>query len=118
MNPPRQKRPAIEVMAEVQATAPRLVPFMFMDGAWIWYCGPSLKEDEAARRALSAIGFRFAKRGHVMPDKQTRGYWGHSCDRPTRTHRHRQGGPTHPQPEPQQETEAPAYDAAALLAAL
>ena len=38
------------------------------------------------------------------------------CDRPTRTHRHRQGGPTHHQPE--QETEAPAYDAAALLAAL
>ena len=111
-----QKRPAIEVMADVQAAAPKLVPFMFMDGAWIWYCGPSLKEDEAARRALSTIGFRFAKRGHVMPDKRTRGYWGHSCDRPTRTHRH-QGGPTHNKPE---ETEAPAptFDAAAILAAL
>ena len=75
---------------------------------------------EAARRALSTIGFRFAKRGHVMPDKQTRGYWGHSCDRPTRTHRHRQGGPTNNKPEPEQEEPetAPAFDAAALLAAL
>ena len=118
MNHQRQKRPAIEVMAEVQAACPQLVPHMFMDGAWIWYCGPSLKEHPKLREALSNIGFRFAKRGHVMPDKQTRGYWGHSCDRPTRTHRHRQGGPTHHQPEPQQETEAPAYDAAALLAAL
>ena len=118
MNQQRQKRPAIEVMAEVQAACPNLVPHMFMDGAWIWYCGPSLKEHPKLREALSNIFFRFAKRVHVMPDKQTLGYWGHSCDRPTRTHRHRQGGPTHHQPEPQQETEAPAYDAAALLAAL
>lgn len=74
-------------MAEVQLAAPKLAPHMFMDGAWIWYCGPSIKEDEASRVALKEIGFRFAQRGHVMPDRKTRSYWGHSCDRPTRTKR-------------------------------
>ena len=117
MNQQRQKRPAIEVMAEVQAACPNLVPHMFMDGAWIWYCGPSLKEHPKLREALSNIGFRFAKRGHVMPDKQTRGYWGHSCDRPTRTHRHRKGG-TPLNHHQQEEPEPPAYDPAELLAAL
>ena len=112
MHNQRQKRPASEVMAEVQVTVPRLVPFMFMDGSWIWYCGPSLKGDEASRKALSALGFRFAKRGHLMPDHKTRGWWSHSCDRPTRTHRNRQAPPSQ---EAQPER---TYDPAELLASL
>ena len=79
--------PAPQVQEMVEFVAPHLAVHLRPDGSWLWYCGPSLKEDPAARETLKNLGFRFAKAGHVMPDKQTRSFWGHSCDRPTRRRR-------------------------------
>lgn len=84
---PATTRPISEVMEEVAQKLPSLVPFMFLDGSWIWYCGPALSggENKETRELLGTrgIGFRFAPNGHLMPDKQTLGTWGHSCEAPT-----------------------------------
>ena len=80
------KRSIPEVMGEVGEKLPSLVPFMFLDGSWIWYCGPSLAgaENKETREVLGTrgIGFRFAPHGHLMQDKTTLGTWGHSCEAP------------------------------------
>lgn len=83
-----------EVMGKVQASIPALVEHMFLDGAWIWYCGPSLagKENEPVRQHLKDIGFRFCFKGHPMKNNDGQatnviGTWGHSCEKPTSTRR-------------------------------
>ena len=88
MKPPRLRLSVEEVMAQ-SAKLPALVQHMFLDGEWIWYCGPSLAgaDNKPVREALKEIGFRFAMSGHRMRDpagNQTNvvGTWGHSCQRP------------------------------------
>ena len=80
----RQLRSADEVMAEVSERAPSLLDHCFMDRDWIWVCGVDLRGEHnlKIREAIKEIGFRFSPGGHVMPDGQTRGHWGHSCTRP------------------------------------
>lgn len=71
-------------MAQVFEQTPSLTEHMYVDRDWIWYCGPSLQgeHNRATREALKEIGFRFSPGGHIMPDGETRGTWGHSCQRP------------------------------------
>lgn len=80
----RQLLSTEEVMQRVYEQTPHLTEHMYEDRAWIWYCGPSLQgeHNKATREALKEIGFRFSPGGHLMPDNETRGTWGHSCDRP------------------------------------
>lgn len=52
-----------------------------MDREWVWYCGPSLQGKPADRQVLKDLGFRFSPDGHMMPDGETLGSWGHSCQR-------------------------------------
>lgn len=80
--PARQRMTTEEVVAEVLRKCPSLVEHMFLDREWVWYCGPSLKNNAEVRTALSEIGFRFSPKGHLMPDGETIGSWGHSCLRP------------------------------------
>ena len=78
-----------EVMKRVSQETPALVQHMFLDGEWVWYCGPSLAgaDNKALRESLKEIGFRFCFKGHPMkgPDGQVtnvKGSWGHSCAKP------------------------------------
>lgn len=78
----------IEVLDQVQARAPDLAPHLYLDGKWLWYCGPSLQGEahKPQREALKEIGFRFAGKGHPLKDaegKEITGHWGHSCQAPT-----------------------------------
>ena len=84
MNNKRQIRSVDEVMTEMQERAPALVEHMFLDRDWIWYCGPSLQGEanKPHREVLKAAGFRWSPGGHLMPDNQTKGSWGHSCAKP------------------------------------
>ncbi len=76
-------------MKRVHEDLPALYTHMFMDGEWVWYCGPSLAgaDNKNARETLKEIGFRFAFKGHPMrgadgqPTK-VMGSWGHSCAKP------------------------------------
>ena len=86
-------------MAKVQAKAPGLVPHMYLDGEWIWYCGPSLQgaENKPVREAIKEIGFRFSFTGHVMrthdgSPTNVKGSWGHSCLKPMRFNRSKAKG--------------------------
>lgn len=81
---PKRARPAEDVMADIQLQLPDLAEHMYMDRDWIWYCGPSLQgeENKPKREALKAIGFRFCPGGHDMGDGETKGSWGHCCERP------------------------------------
>lgn len=98
-------------MAQVQARLPALVPHMYLDGAWVWYCGPSLagESNKPTRETLKELGFRFAFSGHVMKDAagqptSTIGSWGNSCQHPTpprrRSHGGRSGSAEAESPEP------------------
>ena len=78
----RKRANGDEVMASIEATLPRLLPHFFYDRDWLWYCGPSLKDDEEARTLLKQLGFRWAKKGHVMQDGVTIGTWSHSLQHP------------------------------------
>ena len=73
---------ADEVMSQLAERAPHLVEHCYLDRSWIWYCGPSLQKDAAARTVLKELGFRYSPAGHEMPDGVTRGSWGHSCQKP------------------------------------
>ena len=76
-------------MKRVHDEIPALYTHMFLDGEWVWYCGPSLAgaDNKNTRETLKEIGFRFAFKGHAMkgadgqPTK-VMGSWGHSCARP------------------------------------
>jgi hypothetical protein len=88
--PPRPRLALDEVLAQVQAKLPALIPHLYRDGEWLWYCGPSLAgaDNKPVRETLKEIGFRFAFSGHRMRNaagEQTDiiGTWGHSCKHPT-----------------------------------
>ena len=93
MTSPKPKRPRLaldEVLAQVQARAPAIIPHLYRDGEWVWYCGPSLagNDNKPVRETLKEIGFRFAFAGHRMRDGEGNqtdviGTWGHSCKHPT-----------------------------------
>jgi len=78
----RRKATGDEVMSEIAERLPSLLNYFYYDRDWLWYCGPSLKDDEASRTVLKTLGFRWAKRGHTMQDGVTIGTWSHSLQRP------------------------------------
>lgn len=71
-------------MADIQLQVPELAEHMYMDREWLWYTGPSLQgeQNRATREHLKTFGFRFAPGGHLMPDGETKGFWGHCCELP------------------------------------
>ena len=87
-----------DVLAWLQAQHPQLHGDAVIDRSWLWLAGDRLKpcqrgcDCEACkakaiiRQAISEYGFRFAKRGHELPDGKL-AWWGHSCERPTRFHK-------------------------------
>lgn len=79
---PRQSKEQVIAALEEQTTG--LLEHMYEDRDWIWYCGPALtgKANAAIRNVLKNLGFRFSPKGHLMPDGETIGTWGHSCQRP------------------------------------
>lgn len=122
MKTPRPRLPIDEVMAQLQAKLPALVLHMFLDGEWVWYCGPSLAGDtnKPTRETLKEMGFRFAFNGHVMKDAEGNatdltGSWGNSCQHPTPTRR-RSG--TRGERNADSDTSSPSSSAIESLAAL
>jgi hypothetical protein len=87
-------------MADVQLHVPHLARHMFMDRDWIWYCGPTLQgaQNLETRGKLKGFGFRFSPGGHLMPDGQTKGHWGHCCEKPMGPRRRRRPTETEEQP--------------------
>lgn len=71
-----------EIMERLGSKAPHLAENCYLDREWVWYCGPSLRENPADRAVLKEMGFRWSKAGHLMPDGKTVGTWGHSCQKP------------------------------------
>ncbi len=80
----RQPIPMSEVQAWLAVNQPQLEVVRERD--WLW-CVTSLAgpehaaEREAIKTMLDGNGFRFAKKGHVLPDGRV-SYWGHACDHP------------------------------------
>ena len=117
MTPNRDPRPMAEVLADVEKHLPALVAHCYVDRDWLWYCGPSLAGDhnKATRETLSALGFRYAPKGHTMQDGATVGSWSHSCAEPRkRIFRRRNFHHTNNN----QHDEQPAFDPIGALAAL
>jgi hypothetical protein len=80
--PKREKLPVQTVLEWLQEHYPQLHEVAELDRNWVWL-PVDLRGDEwkEVREALKEFGFRFAKRGHVLPSGNT-GTWAHSCDKP------------------------------------
>lgn len=78
----KPRRTIEEVLEQVRTTLPQLEPHMVVERAWLWYAGPSLQHEPATRAALKALGFRYARLGHQLPDGRI-GTWANSCLAPT-----------------------------------
>lgn len=87
----RQPIPQATVLAWLAEHQPQLEAVI--ERHWIWIAS-SLQGDEhaAEREALKTMldgnGFKFARKGHTLPDGRV-AYWAHACACPTRFHRHR-----------------------------
>ncbi len=90
---PRAPVPVETLVATLRERSPALLSHCRIDGAWLWYCGPSLKDYPEARALLSSLGFRFARRGHPIKGTPHVGSWGHACAHPTPFRRHRTPAP-------------------------
>ena len=120
MTPNRDPRPMAEVLADVEKHLPALVAHCYVDRDWLWYCGPSLAGDhnKATRETLSALGFRYAPKGHTMQDGETVGSWSHSCEAP-RGRMFRKGSRNFSQhTNTNNQHDEPAFDPIGALAAL
>jgi hypothetical protein len=78
----KEKIPMTEVLAWLNANHPTLHTAAVAERDWLWLCC-DLRGDhnKAVRDSIGEYGFRFAKRGHTLPDGQV-SYWSHSCLRP------------------------------------
>ncbi len=80
----RQPIPMSEVQAWLAVNQPQLEVVRERD--WLWIAS-SLQGDshaaerEAIKTMFDGNGFRFAKKGHVLPDGRV-SYWGHACEHP------------------------------------
>lgn len=87
----KQKIPMSEVMTWLNTTQPALHSDAHVDRDWVWITTDLRGDDNKERReAIKEFGFRFAMRGHDLPNGKT-AFWGHSCNRPTRFKRHGKG---------------------------
>lgn len=82
--PNREPRPMAEVMDDLKAQLPDMIGHFYTDRSWLWYCGPSLagEANKPTRETLSALGFRYAPKGHPMEAGGLVGSWSHSCAEP------------------------------------
>ena len=101
-----------EVQEAIATRIPDLAEYLQSDREWLWYCGPSLagEGNKPIREALKEIGFRFTPGGHLMPDGETKGSWGHSCHHPIRKFKQR--------PRNSEEEPAEQFDPLAAFAAM
>lgn len=74
--------PTADVLAWLQNTHPALHQTAAVERAWVWLTA-DLRGDhnKPARESIKQFGFRFAKRGHTLPDGQI-AFWAHSCSAP------------------------------------
>lgn len=74
--------PQSDILAWLSETQPQLHPVT--ERAWVWITD-DLRGDQnkPAREAIKAKGFRFAKKGHTLPDG-TVAFWAHSAEAPRR----------------------------------
>ena len=80
--PPREKISQSEVLDWLFEHHPALHAKSSLERDWVWLDydlrGDSNKE---IRESIKAFGFRFAKRGHTLPDGKI-AMWAHSCEKP------------------------------------
>ena len=78
----KEKLPMTEVLAWLHANHPTLHAAATVERDWLWLCC-DLRGDhnKAVRDSISEYGFRFAKRGHTLPNGFV-SFWSHSCTKP------------------------------------
>lgn len=118
MKTPKPSIPLPDVLAWLKENHPHLHATAEIDRNWCWITeNLSGESNKAVRESLKASGFRFAKRGHVLPSGKA-GTWANSCTAPLPFYRKSKGGSrnaaptTHEQPEP--ETDAALDEALAF----
>lgn len=79
-NMTREPVPQVAVLTWAEENVPQLE--MVPERQWLW-CVTNLQGEanKAARETIKAAGFKFAKKGHTLPDGRI-AYWAHSCDAP------------------------------------
>ena len=71
-----------EVLAWLQQNYPKLWSKAEADRAWLWLpVDLRGQEYDATRKALGEFGFRYARKGHLLPSGKV-GTWAHHCTRP------------------------------------
>lgn len=69
-------------MEWLAANHPNLAELAERDRDWVWLAiNLSGDTNKPTREAIKAFGFRFAKRGHVLPSSRT-AFWGNACQSP------------------------------------
>lgn len=78
----KEKLEMSEVLAWLQTNHPELHAAAEVERDWLWLCS-DLRGDhnKTTRDSLCEFGFRFAKRGHELPNGQV-SFWSHSCTKP------------------------------------
>ena len=78
----KEKIHITEVLAWLHASHPTLHAAAVIERDWLWLCC-DLRGDhnKAVRDSIGEYGFRFAKRGHTLPNGQV-SFWSHSCKKP------------------------------------
>ena len=82
IKPMKSPHSQTEVLAWLLANYPALHAAVEIERDWLWL-SYDLRgaHQQAVRDALVAFGFRYAKRGHLLPSGKL-SFWGHSCTRP------------------------------------
>jgi len=85
----RQLIPQATVLAWLAEHQPQLEAVV--EREWVWIASnlkgeEHVAEREAIKSMLDGHGFKFAKRGHQLPDGRM-AFWAHACACPTRFHR-------------------------------
>ena len=78
----KEKIPMTEVLAWLQANHPALHAAATVERDWLWLvCDLRGDHNKTVRDSIVEYGFRFAKRGHTLPDGRV-SFWSHSCLKP------------------------------------
>lgn len=76
-------RSSEEVILELEQAAPHVTAHLAADRNWLWYIGPSLKNDPGTREVMKDAGFIWAPDGHNLLTGEV-GTWGHCCGHPVK----------------------------------
>jgi hypothetical protein len=102
-----------DVLAWLQTNHPTLHDQAEVERAWVWL-PVDLRKDPETRQAIKDFGFRFARRGHLLPSGKI-GTWGHSCTHPMPFKRSNK--PAQSRPSPASEPAADPYQLDAEITA-